>query len=64
VITEFWMRGPKWNRPLGRPRHRWENNTKMDFREIGINWVNWIWLAQNTVQWWAFVNTVMNLHIP
>jgi hypothetical protein len=37
-------------RPLGRPRHRWEDNIKMDLREIGINGVNWIWLAQDRVQ--------------
>jgi hypothetical protein len=38
-------------RPLGRPRHRWEDNIKMDLREIGINGVNWIRLAQDRVQW-------------
>jgi hypothetical protein len=36
---------PKGKRPLGRPRHRWEDNIKMDLREIGINGVNWIQLA-------------------
>jgi hypothetical protein len=51
-------------RPLGRPRHRWENNIKLDLREIGINGVNWIWLAQDRVQWQAFVNMVMNLQVP
>jgi hypothetical protein len=42
---------PEGKRPLGRPRHRWENNIKMYLREIGINGVNWIWLAQDRVQW-------------
>jgi hypothetical protein len=51
---------PERKRPLERPRHRWEDNIKMDLREIGMNGVNWIWLAQVRVQWWAFVNTVMN----
>jgi hypothetical protein len=37
---------------------------KMDLREIGINGVNWIQLAQDRVQWWACVNTVMNLQVP
>jgi hypothetical protein len=55
---------PEGKRPLGRPRHRWEVNIKLDFREIGINGPNWIWLAQDRVQWWAFVNTVMNLQVP
>jgi hypothetical protein len=37
---------------------------KMDLRETGINGVNWIWLAQGRVQWWAFVSTVINLQVP
>jgi hypothetical protein len=36
----------------------------MDLREIGIDGVNWIWLAQDRVQKWAFVNMVMNLQDP
>jgi hypothetical protein len=51
-------------RPLRRPRCRWEDNIKMDLREIGIDEVNWIWLAQDRVQWWAFVNIVMNIWVP
>jgi hypothetical protein len=55
---------PEGKRPQGRPRHRWDDNIKMDLREIGINGVNWIQLAQGMVQWRAFVNTVMNLQFP
>jgi hypothetical protein len=55
---------PEGKRPLGRPRHRREDNIKLDFREIGIDGTNWIRLAQNSVQWQAFVNTVMNLRVP
>jgi hypothetical protein len=55
VFTWFW---------LGSPRHRWENNIKMDLGEIGISGVNWIQLAQDRVWWWAFVSTVMNLWVP
>jgi hypothetical protein len=55
---------PEGKRPLGRPRHRWEDNIKMDLREIGINGANWIQLAQDRIQWQAFVNTVMNLWVP
>jgi hypothetical protein len=47
-------------RPLGRPRRRWEDNIKM---EIGIDVAKWIQLAQNRVQWRAFVNTIMNLRV-
>jgi hypothetical protein len=55
---------PEGKRPLGRHRHRWEDNIKMDLREIGIDGANWIRLAQDRVQWRAFVNTIMNLRVP
>jgi hypothetical protein len=55
---------PEGMRPLGRPRRRWEDNIKMDLRELGIDGANWIRLAQDRVQWRAFVNTVMNLRVP
>jgi hypothetical protein len=55
---------PEGKRPLERPRRRWENNIKMDLGEIGIDGENWIRLAQDRVQWWAFVNTVINLRVP
>jgi hypothetical protein len=55
---------PKGKRPLGRPRHRGEDNIKMGLRETGINGVNWIQLAQDRVQGRAFVNMVMNLQVP
>jgi hypothetical protein len=56
---------PEGKRPRGRPRSRWEDNIKMDFREIGIYGANWIRLTQDRVQWRrAFMNTVMNLRVP
>jgi hypothetical protein len=55
---------PEGKRPLGRPRHRWEDNIKMDLREIVIDGANWIRQAQYRVRWWVFVNTVMNLRFP
>jgi hypothetical protein len=55
--------GGQGKKPVERPRHRWEDNIKMDLREIGIDGVNWILLAQDMVQWWAFVNTIMNLWV-
>jgi hypothetical protein len=55
---------PEGKRPLGRPRHRWNDDIKMDLREIGINVVNWIQLTQDRVHWQTFVNTVMNLLVP
>jgi hypothetical protein len=55
---------PKGKRPLGRPKCRWEDNIKLNLREIGIDGANWIQLGQDRVQWWASVNMVMNLRVP
>jgi hypothetical protein len=54
---------PEGKRPLGRPRCRLKDNIKRDLREIGIYGANWIRLAQDRVQWRAFVNTVTNLRV-
>jgi hypothetical protein len=51
-------------RPLERPSRRWEENIKMDFREIGFGNVDWIHWAQDRDRWRALVNTVMNLRFP
>jgi hypothetical protein len=45
-------------------RRRWEDNIKLERREIGIYGAYWIRLAQDRVKWRAFVNTVMNLRVP
>jgi hypothetical protein len=55
---------PEVKRQLRRSKHMWEDNIKMDLRQIGIDGANWIRLAQNRVQWWAFVNTETNLRVP
>jgi hypothetical protein len=54
---------PEIKRPLGRPRRRWYDNIKLDLRKIGIDGAKWIQLAQDRVQWRAFVNTVMKLRV-
>jgi hypothetical protein len=51
-------------KPLGRPRRTWEDNIRMDLREIGLEGVDWIHLAQDRDQWRAVVNTVMNIRVP
>ena len=51
---------PTGKRPLGRPRRRWENNIRMDFKEIVINAGNWIDSAQDRNYWRAFVNAALN----
>jgi hypothetical protein len=55
---------PKGKRPLERPRRRWEDNIKMDLREIGIVEAGWTWLTHDRVRWRTSVNTVMNLRFP
>jgi hypothetical protein len=57
-----WM--PEGNRPLARPRRRWEDNINVDLREIVLDGTNWIRLILDTVRWRAFVNTVISLRVP
>jgi hypothetical protein len=58
------VRRPKEKRPLGRPRHRWVDNIRMDLGEIGWDGVDWIGLAQERNKWRALVNVVMNSWVP
>jgi hypothetical protein len=55
---------PEGRRPLGRPRRRWEDNIKMNLREVGWGDLDWIDLVQDRHRWRALVNTVMNLRVP
>ena len=55
---------PEENRPLGRPRRRLEDNIKMDLRKVGCDPGDWIALAEDRVQWWAYVRAVMKLRVP
>jgi hypothetical protein len=55
---------PEGKRPLGRPKHRWKDNIKIDLIEIGWGGMNSIELAVNMDHWRALVNTVMNLRVP
>jgi hypothetical protein len=55
---------PEGRRPLERPRRRWEDNIKMELKEIGFGDADWIHLAQDRDRWQALVNTVMNLWVP
>jgi hypothetical protein len=52
---------PKGRRPLGRPRSRWEDNIKMDIKEVGGGGMDWIELARERDRWRALVNAAMNL---
>jgi hypothetical protein len=55
---------PEGKRPIGRPRRRWENNSKIDLRVVECGGMDWINRAQNRGQRKVFVNTVMNLRVP
>ena len=55
---------PESKRPLGRPRRRWEENIKMDLREVDCDSRDWIALAGDRDQWRVYVRAVMNLRVP
>jgi hypothetical protein len=55
---------PGGGRLLGRPRRMWVDNIKMDLRELGLDCMDWIDLAQDRDQWRALLNAVMNLRVP
>jgi hypothetical protein len=54
---------PEGRRPLGRPRHMWLDNIRMDLVEVGWDDVDWIGLAQDRDRWRALVNSVLNLRV-
>jgi hypothetical protein len=49
---------PEGKRPLGRPRHRWEDNIKMYLQVVRCGGMDWIQLVQDRDRWWALVNAV------
>jgi hypothetical protein len=55
---------PEGKRPLGRPRHRWADNIRMDLGEVGWGDVDWIGLAKDRNRWRALVTSVLNLGVP
>jgi hypothetical protein len=55
---------PEGRRLLERSRRRWEDNIKMDLRDVGFGSIDWIDLAQDRDRWRALVYTLMNLRVP
>ena len=55
---------PEGKRPLGRPRRRWEDNIKMDLKEVGRGCGDCMGLSQDRDRWRALVSTVMNFGVP
>jgi hypothetical protein len=58
------VRKPEGKRPLGRPRHRWEDNIKIDLKKIAWGIIDWIHLEQDRDKWRALANMAMNLWVP
>ena len=55
---------PAGEMPLGKPRCRWEDNNRMDLKEIGFNQRNWIDSTQDMDNWRALVNVTLDLRVP
>ena len=55
---------PAEKRPLGRPKRRWEDNIRMDLKEIGISTRDWVDTAKGKDYWRAPVNAALNLRVP
>jgi hypothetical protein len=55
---------PEGKRPLGRPKRRWEDNIKMDLKDVGCEGMDWIELAQDRDMWRVLVKAVMNFGAP
>jgi hypothetical protein len=55
---------PEGERPLGRPRRRWEDNINMALQKVGLRGMDWIELALDRDMWGALVNAVTNLRVP
>jgi hypothetical protein len=60
-VYRFLLGKPERKRPLGRPRHRWEDNIQIDLQEVESAGMDWIRLAQERERWQAVVNVVINL---
>jgi hypothetical protein len=63
-LYRFLVGKPDGKRPLGGPRHRWEDNIKVDLQEVGFGGMDWIELAPDRERWRVLVNAVMKLRVP
>ena len=64
VCTGCWWGKPEGKRSLGRPKHRWEDNIKMDLQEVGGVHGDWMELARDRDRWRALVGTVRDFRVP
>jgi hypothetical protein len=63
-VQRVFMGKPEGKRPLGRPRHRWEDNIKLDHQEVGGGHGDWMEVAQDRDGWRALVRTVKTFRVP
>jgi hypothetical protein len=63
VVYRVLVGKPEGRRPLERPRHRWEDNIRMDLRKVRCGCVDWMELAQDRDRWCALMSAVMNLRV-
>ena len=64
VVYRVLVGKPEGRRPMGRLRHRWVDNIRMDLQEVGCGHMDWIGLAQDRDRWRTLVSAVMNLGVP
>jgi len=55
---------PDGKRPLGRPRHRWVHNVRMDLQKVGCGCMDWVGWTQDRDSWRTLVSAVINLQVP
>jgi len=63
-VNRVLVRKPEGRRPLGRPRHRWMDNIRMDLQEVGCGYMDWIGLAQDRDGYQTLVSAVMKFRVP
>ena len=64
MLSKFLTGEPAGKLPLGRPSRRWEDNIRMDHKEIGINTGDWVDSAQDRDYWRVLVNAALDLRVP
>jgi hypothetical protein len=64
LLSRVLVGKPEGKTPLGRPRHRWEDNIKMDLQEVGGGRGVWMELAQDRDRWRALVGMVRDFRVP